>query len=130
MYNANLINAGSQFARKLIAIAALVLIAASFVATGAAHADSKQGSGGPAGCQIENDGHVETVEVGTKIGLFTCGEDGEWHFGWLINSVSLQTSKTLKPVTTVPPRNGILQVAKISKASKLSKASQLVQVSR
>jgi hypothetical protein len=26
------------------------------------------------------------VAVGTKTSLMTCGADGEWHFGWLINA--------------------------------------------
>jgi len=30
------------------------------------------------------------VPVGTVIGLFHCGSDGDWHFGWL--TTDLQTT--------------------------------------
>jgi hypothetical protein len=59
-----------------------------------------------------NDGKLETVAVGSKIGLFTCGSDGEWHFGWLINAVSAPRHKTVKPVSTGAIQHGVLQTAK------------------
>ena len=54
---------------------------------------------------------METVPVGSKIGLFTCGSDGEWHFGWLINAVSTRP-KLNSPVTPGPSHRGVLQVAR------------------
>lgn len=78
----------SSTSRKLLSVLVAALATASFLGAGVAQADRKQGNGGAAGCQIENDGKIETVPVGTKIGLFTCGQDGEWHFGWLINAIS------------------------------------------
>jgi len=92
--------------------AALVLAAVSLVLfAGPAHAD-KKGTGPAAGCQIENDGKIETVAVGSKVGLFTCGSDGEWHFGWLINAISAPPKKTIKPVTTTAINHGVLQAAR------------------
>lgn len=78
----------SSTARKALSALLVALATASFLGAGVAQADKKQGNGGAAGCQIENDGKIETVPVGSKIGLFTCGQDGEWHFGWLINAIS------------------------------------------
>jgi hypothetical protein len=53
------------------------------------------------GCPVEDaNGTTSTVAVGTRIGLFVCGSDGEWHFGWLINArTSAPTPKPgLSPV--------------------------------
>ena len=35
---------------------------------------------------------VSTTKVpeGTRIGMFVCGADGEWHFGWLIDGIASQ----------------------------------------
>jgi hypothetical protein len=110
MHNAQLTNITSALLQKMLAALAIGAIALAFVVTGSAHADSKKGTGGTAGCQIENDGKVETVPVGTKVGLFTCGQDGEWHFGWLINAIKAP-SKTLAPSGSTPLHHGVLQVA-------------------
>jgi hypothetical protein len=94
-------------------LAALVLAAVSLVLfAGPAHADKKGGTGPAAGCQIENDGKIETVPVGSKVGLFTCGSDGEWHFGWLINAISAPPKKTIKPLPTTVIHHGVLQAAR------------------
>ena len=96
MHNAQLTNITSALLQKLLVALAIGAFALAVVATGSAHADAKQGTGGTQGCQIENDGKVETVPVGSKVGLFTCGQDGEWHFGWLINAIKAP-SRTLAP---------------------------------
>jgi hypothetical protein len=68
-------------------------VAATLVAAGPAAAQPK-GGGTAKGCPVENaDGTTSTVPVGTQIGLFHCGSDGEWHFGWL-------TTDLVKPPTT------------------------------
>jgi hypothetical protein len=106
----------TNISRKLIASAAIGAAAVAFVGAAPAHADTKQGNGGTKGCLIENDGKLETVPVGSKVGLFTCGEDGEWHFGWLINSISGAKVKA-NPSTggathkVLSPHNGVLRVA-------------------
>jgi hypothetical protein len=88
MHNLQITSTLTSMSRKVLAGAAIGAAAVAFIGATPAHADSKQGNGGSKGCQIENDGKIETVPVGSKVGLFTCGEDGEWHFGWLINGVS------------------------------------------
>ena len=98
--------------RKLAAAVAVGAVAMAFVAAGPARADSKQGTGTAKGCQVENDGKVETVPVGSKVGLFTCGSDGEWHFGWLVNAVSSPTHKTIKAPVSGAIQHGVLQRSK------------------
>jgi len=107
----------TSISRKALATAAIGAAAVAFIGATPAHAEIKQGNGGAAGCQIENDGKIETVPVGTKIGLFTCGEDGEWHFGWLINSISGAKVKADPSTggathTVGAPRHGVLRVAR------------------
>ena len=107
----------TSISRKVLATAAIGAVAVAFIGASPARADTKQGTGGTKGCLIENDGKLETVPVGSKVGLFTCGEDGEWHFGWLINAVSGAKVKA-NPVTGGAthkygvPRNGVLRVAR------------------
>jgi hypothetical protein len=107
----------TSMSRKVLAAAAIGAAAVAFIGATPAHAAIKQGNGAAAGCQIENDGKIETVPVGTKVGLFTCGEDGEWHFGWLINSISGAKVKANASTggathTVGAPRHGVLRVAR------------------
>ena len=112
MYNVQITTTATNLVRKLAAAVAIGAVAMAFIAAGPAHADTKKGTGTAKGCLIENDGKLETVAVGSKIGLFTCGSDGEWHFGWLINAIGAPAHKTLKPVTTGAIQHGVLQTAK------------------
>lgn len=110
----------SSISRKALSVLGVALVAAAFIGTGAAQADKKQGTGGTTGCLIENDGKLETVPVGTKIGLFTCGQDGEWHFGWLINAISARPKGKANPVGTGTKgvsvvRDGVLHEARVSR---------------
>jgi hypothetical protein len=78
-------------------IAAVGAVAAALVAAGPAAAQPKGGSGGAKGCPVEHeDGSVTYVPVGSQIGLFHCGSDGDWHFGWL-------TTDLVKPPTQGGP---------------------------
>jgi hypothetical protein len=72
--------------RTIIAtLAATLTMGLTLVAAGPASAQPKEGST-PKGCPVEDEhGNTTYVEVGTRIGLFVCGADGEWHVGWLIN---------------------------------------------
>ncbi len=117
MHNFQITSTFTSISRKVLATAAIGAAAVAFIGATPAHAAIKQGNGGAAGCQIENDGKIETVPVGTKIGLFTCGEDGEWHFGWLINSISGAKVKANASTggathTVGAPRHGVLRVAR------------------
>lgn len=111
MLNIHLTDTATNLLRKALAAVAITAIALAFIGAGSAHADTKKGSGGSQGCLIENDGKLETVPVGSKIGLFTCGSDGEWHFGWLINAISAP-SKSVSPGVTVGGHHGVLQAAR------------------
>jgi hypothetical protein len=69
----------------------------------AAQADRKQQP--PAkGCLVEDaNGSTYTVPVGTRVGLFFCGADGEWHFGWLVNGRVQTEGPPTKVVNAVAP---------------------------
>jgi hypothetical protein len=115
MSNAHLTNTTSSLLRKMLAAVAIGAVALAFIGAGSAHADTKQGSGGSKGCLIENNGHLETVPVGTKISLLTCGADGEWHFGWLITQISAPPKKTVKTVGVSVVHRGSVQAAQASR---------------
>ncbi len=102
-------------ARRILAAVALAAIAVVLLAAGPARADMKQGNGTAKGCVIENDGKLETVPVGSKVGLFTCGSDGEWHFGWLVNSISAAPKKSVKPLYTTPIHRRVLRATAVSR---------------
>lgn len=112
MSNVQITTTTTKMLRKMFAALAIGAVAMAFIAAGPAHADTKKGTGPAAGCLIENDGKLETVAVGSKIGLFTCGSDGEWHFGWLINAISAAPKKSVKPVATGALRHGVLRTVR------------------
>jgi hypothetical protein len=115
MSNAHLTNTTTSLLRKMLTAVAIGAVALAFIGAGSAHADSKQGTGGSKGCLIENDGHLETVPVGSKILLFTCGADGEWHLGWLVTQISAPPKKTVKTVGVTVVRRGSVQAAQVSR---------------
>ncbi len=112
MYNVETPTTAANLIHKLAAALAIAIVAVTLLAAGPAHADTKKGTGPAKGCLIENDGKLETVSVGTRVGLFVCGSDGEWHFGWLITGLSAPPHKSVKPVATGTIRHGALQVTK------------------
>src|SRR4051812_40905579 len=66
----------------LIGLSTLTLASAALAPS--AFAEPKSGGSGSGGCPVEDEhGNVSYVPVGTVVGLFHCGSDGEWHFGWL-----------------------------------------------
>ncbi len=115
MLNAHHTSTTTSLLRKLLAAVAIGAAALAFAGAGSAHADSKQGSGGGKGCLIENNGHLETVPVGTKISLLTCGADGEWHFGWLVTQIGAPPKKTVKTLGASVVRRGSVQAVQASR---------------
>jgi hypothetical protein len=86
------------FKRKALAgISALALAVAALTPL-PTFADSKGDGGGARGCPLVNERGevVGYAPVGTLIGLFHCGPDGEWHFGWATTDLTAPTG-TLTP---------------------------------
>jgi len=82
-------------------ILAVGAVAGALFAAGPADAQPKRPAG-QKGCPVEHeDGRVTYVPVGTRIGLFHCGSDGEWHFGWLVDSLQQPTGGTVSTPGTV-----------------------------
>ncbi len=104
------------------AIAALALVALPIVGAlggalggaSAASAEPIKGQGGAAGCPVEDSGtgQTTTVPVGTHIGIFYCGRDGEWHLGWLVDE---RTNPVVGPSGPTGPKVGT--VAHVAAAS-------------
>lgn len=78
-------------ARKLVTRIALAGSLAATLAMAAPASAQPKKETKPKGCTVEvvdangNTIGTKTVEVGTRIGLFVCGADGEWHFGWAVD---------------------------------------------
>jgi hypothetical protein len=71
---------------RVLAGAALLTVASAALVPTSVLAEPKGNGGGSAdGCMIvvedANGEHAEIVPVGTRIGLFVCSADGEWHLG-------------------------------------------------
>ena len=70
---------------RLGARAAACAAGLALIGTAPAHALPREESASR-GCAVENNnGTISYVDTGTRIGLFVCGSDGGWHFGWLVN---------------------------------------------
>ncbi len=69
----------------------------------AAAAKPRQGST-PASCDVVDSvtGAVTQVPEGTRVGLFYCGSDGDWHFGTVILDHSKLTASPTTPTPTTP----------------------------
>src|SRR5947207_2815989 len=82
--------------RKAIAAIALTVVPFAGVMGIAAHNAEAQPKGGPTAknCPMEVDGKTVYVQPGTRVGLFYCGSDGDWHFGWLVNDVQISQPTT------------------------------------
>lgn len=83
--------------RRVGLVAALCASATTLAVAVPAHADTNNGPpNSPKGCPVEDEnGNVSYVPTGTAVGLFHCGSDGEWHFGWLTTDL---VSHTAKPI--------------------------------
>ncbi|TMK40685.1 MAG: hypothetical protein E6G56_07290 [Actinobacteria bacterium] len=94
----------------LAPLTAALAIAAVGLALLAAGPASAQPAGGPTGSSkgypVEDEhGNVFYVKAGTRFGLFVCGADGEWHFGWLVNARVVPSGGA----PTGPPHHGVLK---------------------
>jgi hypothetical protein len=89
---------------RLGALLAVGAVAATLVAAGPADARPTGGTASKGRPVEHEDGSVTYVPVGTQVGLFKCGSDGEWHFGWLVDHL-VQPTTDSGPVTsgTVAP---------------------------
>ena len=101
--------ARSPLRTRAAALAAAAAVAGSFAFAGAADAKPPKNTGGTRGCPVEHeDGRVTYVPAGTQVGLFKCGSDGEWHFGWLVDHMVVSDGGT----TAGPVVNGTLAPAR------------------
>jgi hypothetical protein len=106
----------STFPRRLLAAGIALTVVGALLAPGGAHAQDNDPTGVPGtSCAIEvSDGNgnvtVQQVPVGTHVGLLYCGQDGDWHLGWLVDG---------RQVT--PPTHPVLSPPRVS-------ASQFVQM--
>jgi hypothetical protein len=78
------------------ALAALAAAGGLALATaGAAHAEPVRAD--PVkGCPVEDEhGNVTYVAPGTVVGIWQCGSDGEWHFGWAVTPRVLPDAYTV-----------------------------------
>jgi hypothetical protein len=98
MYTTKTPTLANNMWRRVSALAAIGTVGMALAAAGPAQADPKSGTGTAKGCPVENNGTLGTVAVGTRIGLFVCGEDGEWHFGWLITGISAPHKSKVRPI--------------------------------
>ena len=108
------INTLRNRATVMAAVGAIGL-GAGLVATAPAQAQPRDTGAGQASCAIEIDGKTTTVPEGTRVGIFVCGHDGEWHFGWLINDVASASPKgSVQPVISVMS-TGQAQLARVAR---------------
>src|SRR5437763_2615866 len=85
MFNINLRNRIISLYGRVLLVAAIGAAGLALLGASAANAQPAQGNNTPKGCPVEDEhGNVTYVSQGTRIGLFVCGSDGEWHFGWLV----------------------------------------------
>lgn len=85
-----------------VALATTPAIALLGLAAGPASARPRQGTT-PASCDVvdSDTGEVTQVPEGTRVGLFYCGSDGEWHFGTIILDQSMVVAE---PTNPTPPK--------------------------
>lgn len=91
----------TTLARLSLGLAPLAVIG---LAAAPAGAQKPRNGSTPASCDVEDEnGKVSQVPEGTRVGLFYCGSDGEWHFGTVILD---HQAATLDPGTSTPTTGG------------------------
>lgn len=87
-----------------VALATTPAIALLGLAAGPASASRPRQGSVAASCDVVDSDTGQVVgqaAEGTRVGLFYCGSDGQWHFGTVI----LDHSKVVaEPTTTTPPK--------------------------
>ncbi len=90
----------TTLSRLALGLAPLAVIG---LAAAPAGAQKPRSGSTPASCDVEDEnGNVSQVPEGSRVGLFYCGSDGEWHFGTVI----LDHQATISPGTTTTPTTG------------------------
>ena len=91
----------TTLARIALGLAPMAVIG---LAAGPASAQKPRSGSTPASCDVEDEnGKVSQVPEGSRVGLFYCGSDGEWHFGTVILD---HPAASLDPGTTTPTTTG------------------------
>ena len=104
---------------KIRSITARLVLAATLPAvglvavSGTAHAQKPRSGNTPATCDVynENTGKIEQVPEGSRVGLFYCGQDGEWHVGWLVDARVGGTTTPPKPKASLPRSTTVVTAA-------------------
>jgi hypothetical protein len=97
--------------RRLLTGTAVLALAGTALVPLAAHAEPNDGASGVPGrsCHVEySDGSIHQVPVGTRFGLLYCGQDGNWHVGWLVDAIRVAqpTSPTLPIISATAGQVG------------------------
>ncbi len=109
----------TALARIALGLAPLAVIG---LAAGPASAQKPRSGSTPASCDVEDEnGNVSQVPEGSRVGLFYCGSDGEWHFGTVIldHPATLETGTTT-PTTTGGPKGAVTGVKGATKGRLIS----------
>jgi hypothetical protein len=100
MHSSKIHTAMTSLFGRAAALVAVAVVGLVLIAAGPASAQPKGGIAAK-GCPVEDaNGNTYTVPVGTRVGLFFCGSDGEWHFGWLVNARAAQPQPQPQPGIT------------------------------
>lgn len=107
-----------------LALASVPLIGMVGLVAGPASAQPRNGST-PASCPVEDSGTGQTTQVpeGTRVGLFYCGSDGEWHFGTVVLDHSRTAATSTGTGTGTGATGGTKVVNSLSKVKSMSKSA-------
>lgn len=96
-----------QSIARFALVAALPAVGIIAVASPASASKARSGST-PASCDVVDSvtGKITQATEGTQAGLFYCGADGQWHFGWAVNA-----TRNTEPKPPVKKRPGAAAAA-------------------
>ncbi|MEZ5407648.1 MAG: hypothetical protein R2761_06460 [Acidimicrobiales bacterium] len=120
--------ARTTLARIALGLAPLAVIG---LAAGPASAQKPRNDSTPASCDVEDEnGGVSQVPEGTRVGLFYCGSDGEWHFGTVILDHAAASLDPVTPAPTGGPRGTITGVKGTTTKAPLTSFASFVEAPR